>query len=696
MIKLIQIISEFRTQKPNGLVSFVLGVLIFFVFTGNLCAQEVTSPLIKSGLIHKFAQHIVWPQEEAIDTFRIGVFGEEPELMSNIMLLESFDLKGKPISIKKFARLSDIRGVHLLYLTRDANSEIQKISRQIAGTQTLMVSDRARNQNLIMINFLPMTEGKAEFEVNKVNITEAGMDIAPDLLLLGGTEIDVVGLFKQSQRALDRFKGQIDELSESFKNKSKQIEEQNKQIEEQKQEIEKQKREFEIQKQLYEEQARNSKLLQEEMDTHAEQLAKVLEEVEVKQQTLDSKIELISDQEVEISNQRAEIDNRTSILKEQEDQIKSQEKKIEVQVSQLSNFANTVARQRIFLYIIIAVCLLIVCLGFLIYRGYKIKKNANLEIEEKNRELEKGQEEIIAQSEEILQANEEVVATNEDLEIRKQELQYTLENLKLAQAQLIQSEKMASVGVLTAGIAHELNNPINFVSGNVKPLRRDIEDIFSIIEKYDDIINAGKLADAFKDVDAFKDNIDYSLLMKEVIGLLEGIEEGANRSSQIVKGLRSFSRLDEEKLQIYDIHEGIDSTLILLYNKIKSRIDIRKDYGDFKDIECYPSKLKQVLMNILTNSIQAIKGRGEIIIQTISSDIGIKIVIKDNGSGMTPEVKEHIFEPFYTTKDVGKGTGLGLSISFGIIEQHHGNIDVISESGKGSEFIISLPKTQSK
>ena len=686
----------FRNQKPTCMPSFVLGVAIFILFTGNLCAQEVTSPLIKSGLIHKFAQHIVWPQEEAIDTFRIGVFGEDPELMSNIMLLESFDLKGKPIAIKKFTRINDISGIHLLYLSRDANSEIQKVSRQIAGTQTLMVSDRARNQNLIMINFLPMTEGKAEFEVNKANITDAGMDIAPDLLLLGGTEIDVVGLFKQSQQAMERFKGQIDDLSESFKNKSKQIEEQNKQIEDQIQEIEKQKREFEIQKLLYEEQAHNSKMLQEEMDTNAERLAEVLKELEEKQQTLDSKIELISVQEVEISIQKAEIENRTSILKKQEDQVRSQEKKIEDQVSQLSNFANTVARQRIFLYIIIVVCILVVCLVFFIYNGYKIKKNANLEIEEKNRELEERQEEIILQSEEILQANEEVVATNEDLEIQKKELQYTLENLKLAQSQLIQSEKMASVGVLTAGIAHELNNPINFVSGNVKPLRRDIEDIFSVIEKYESIIKAGKLADAFSDVDALKDKIDYSLLMKEVIGLLEGIEEGANRSSQIVKGLRSFSRLDEEKLQIYDIHEGIDSTLILLYNKIKSRIEIKKDYGDFKEIECYPSKLKQVLMNILTNSIQAIEGKGEIIIQTISSDIGIKIIIKDNGRGMSHEVKEHIFEPFYTTKDVGKGTGLGLSISFGIIEEHKGNIDVISEPGKGSEFIISLPKAQSE
>jgi len=281
------------------------------------------------------------------------------------------------------------------------------------------------------------------------------------------------------------------------------------------------------------------------------------------------------------------------------------------------------------------------------------------------------------------------------LENQKRELLFTLENLKMTQSQLIQSEKMASVGVLTAGIAHELNNPINFVSGNVNPLRRDLDDVFSIIKKFEDIINANNLKDTFNDVDSLKQGLDYSFLMKEIISLLEGIEEGANRSSQIVKGLRSFSRLDEEDCQFYDVHEVIDSSLILLNNKIKNRIKIRKDYADFKDIECYPSKLNQVILNILTNSIQAIEDEGEIFIQTISSEIGVKIIIKDDGIGMTPEVKQHIFEPFFTTKEVGKGTGLGLSISYGIIEQHNGNIDVISEPGKGTEFIISLPRTLS-
>jgi len=351
------------------------------------------------------------------------------------------------------------------------------------------------------------------------------------------------------------------------------------------------------------------------------------------------------------------------------------------------------------------IAILMIFIGFGRWRTAKIKQqqkeleaevaNATVLIRAQKEEVENQRDEIEAQKEEIESQRDKVVATNEALEKHEHELKLTLENLKLTQSQLIQSEKMASVGILTAGIAHELNNPINFMSGNVNPLLRDVNDVFSLIEKYDEIIMSNKLEGTFSKVDELKREIDFSFLVKEILNLLEGIEDGANRSSQIVKGLRSFSRLDEEKCQLYDIHDGIDSTLILLHNKFKDRIIVRKEYGDFEEVECFPSKFNQVIMNILTNSIQAIEGEGEIFIQTVSSAIGIKIIIKDNGKGMTPEVKEHIFEPFFTTKEVGKGTGLGLSISYGIIEQHNGNIDVISEPGKGTEFIISLPKTQS-
>jgi len=304
------------------------------------------------------------------------------------------------------------------------------------------------------------------------------------------------------------------------------------------------------------------------------------------------------------------------------------------------------------------------------------------------------EENIQTLKDEIEKLKDEVVCISETSEKQKHELELTLENLKLTQSQLIQAEKMASVGVLTAGIAHELNNPINFMSGNVYPLQQDLKDVFSVLEKYEKTIEKHDLKSYFSEVNSLKEKIDYSYLIQEIYSLLEGIEEGAHRSSEIIKGLRSFSRLDEEACQFYDIHEGIDSSLVLLHNKIKDKIIVRKDYGEFEGLECFPSKLNQVIMNILTNSLQAMEKGGELFIQTVSSAIGIKIIIKDSGPGMSQEVKEHIFEPFYTTKEVGQGTGLGLSISYGIIEKHNGNIDVISEPGKGTEFIISLPRTQ--
>ena len=298
---------------------------------------------------------------------------------------------------------------------------------------------------------------------------------------------------------------------------------------------------------------------------------------------------------------------------------------------------------------------------------------------------------------EIEKLRAEIICIGETSEKQKRELELTLENLKQAQSQLIQSEKMASVGVMTAGIAHELNNPINFMSGNVFPLKQDLEEIFALLEKYEKIIEEKELGEYFAELETIKQEMDFTYLIQEIHSLLDGIEEGASRSSQIIKGLRSFSRLDDEACQFYDIHDGIEASLVLLQNKIKDKkITVRKDYGEFEGLECFPSQLNQVIMNILTNSIQAVEeGKGSLFIQTVSSAIGIKIIVKDNGKGMDPEVKKRMFDPFFTTKEVGQGTGLGLSISYGIIEKHKGNIDVISEPGKGTEFIISLPKSQS-
>lgn len=274
---------------------------------------------------------------------------------------------------------------------------------------------------------------------------------------------------------------------------------------------------------------------------------------------------------------------------------------------------------------------------------------------------------------------------------RNKDLNVALDDLKKTQAQLVDSEKMASLGQLTAGVAHEINNPINFVSGNVQPLRRDINDILEVLKKYDSVVDQLNLGTRFEDVYALKEELDFDFMLNEIDHLLDGIGEGASRTAEIVKGLRNFSRMDEHELKLANINEGLDSTLLILHNKIKNRITIEKHYGAFPDILCYPGQLNQVFLNLLNNAQEAIEGEGNIEIKTWKEENHVKVSIKDNGRGMDPKTKKKIFDPFFTTKEVGKGTGLGLSISFGIIEKHKGNIKVESKPGEGSTFIVSIP-----
>jgi signal transduction histidine kinase len=390
----------------------------------------------------------------------------------------------------------------------------------------------------------------------------------------------------------------------------------------------------------------------------------------------------------EKSKQIAEMQTKYETEKTEKENIILKEKEL-LNIEELK-------KQRITTISIGSISILLLILIVIIYRSSKVSKRKNKLLTEKNLLINEQKAELSANSENLRQANEEIRATNDDLEQQKEDLKVNIENLKQTQKQLIETAKMASLGQLTAGVAHELNNPINFVKGNVKPLKRDIEDVFEIINKYDLIIKNENLAEKFEEVETLKTKLDYTYVVKEINDLLEGINEGSSRTSEIVKGLRTFSRLEEEEFTKADIHEIIDSTLSILQNKIKSRINIKKDYKDIGLIECLPSKLNQVFMNIINNGIEAINGEGEINIQTSKTDNQVRISISDTGSGIKDETMNHIFEPFFTTKDVGDGTGLGLSISLGIINNHNGDIDVISELAKGTKFIITIPINQPK
>jgi two-component system, NtrC family, sensor kinase len=308
------------------------------------------------------------------------------------------------------------------------------------------------------------------------------------------------------------------------------------------------------------------------------------------------------------------------------------------------------------------------------------------------KQREKSQQALVAQTQENERiVREQNVFLEHKVQERTGELNVSLETLRNTQMKLVENEKMASLGVLTAGIAHEINNPINFIASSLNPLKRNLETLSELLDKYDAI---SQTHEAYPSIEAFKEEIDYEYTCEETNLLLTSISEGAERTTAIVKGLRNFSRLDEGERKKVDLNEGLESTLMLLQSNIRQKdIETVSSFGPLPETLCFPGQLNQVFMNILTNAIQAMSNKG---ILTVQSEFDptlaqIRIRVSDTGKGMSEAVMQKIFDPFFTTKAVGEGTGLGLSISYGIIQKHQGTIKVESEVGKGSTFWIVLP-----
>ncbi|MFN5855931.1 MAG: PAS domain S-box protein [Pseudanabaenaceae cyanobacterium] len=299
----------------------------------------------------------------------------------------------------------------------------------------------------------------------------------------------------------------------------------------------------------------------------------------------------------------------------------------------------------------------------------------------------------------------------EFLQQQTNELSATLHELKQTQMQLIQSEKMSSLGQLVAGVAHEINNPVSFIYGNLSHAARYAQDLLHLLELYQK-----EYTQPSPELAIEIESLDLPFLTKDFLKLLESMRIGAERIRSIVQSLRNFSRLDQAESKMIDIHEGLDSTLMILQNRLRPHGDypavkIAKEYGDLPLIECYAGQLNQVFMNILSNAIDALEEKfkqsqnqdASSLIPTISIHTQIidaewvRIAIADNGAGMSETIAQKIFDPFFTTKPVGKGTGLGMSISYQIItEGHHGRLQCHSTLMHGTEFVIELPMHQGK
>jgi signal transduction histidine kinase len=308
---------------------------------------------------------------------------------------------------------------------------------------------------------------------------------------------------------------------------------------------------------------------------------------------------------------------------------------------------------------------------------------------------------LLAAFEDVVYLSQKYQASENALRKLNAQLQETVhserqahEALKQAQSRLVQAEKLSALGQMVAGVAHEINNPLAFVSNNITVLKRDVGELCELLRLYQeaDTVLAVQQPELVQRISALAEQIDLAYTLDNLQGLLNRSREGLSRIQQIVKNLRDFARLDESELKQADINAGVESTINIIHGQAKNQgVQIQRELAPLPELTCYPAQVNQVVLNLLANAIDACQRGGQVTVRTCPRPDGVEIHILDTGSGIDPAVRERIFDPFFTTKPPGQGTGLGLSISYGIVQKHGGKIGFESVPGRGSHFTVFLP-----
>ncbi|OHB25147.1 MAG: hypothetical protein A2X84_09075 [Desulfuromonadaceae bacterium GWC2_58_13] len=286
-----------------------------------------------------------------------------------------------------------------------------------------------------------------------------------------------------------------------------------------------------------------------------------------------------------------------------------------------------------------------------------------------------------------------VVTLHDTTELKRvtQALDDAYRELQATHAQMLHKEKMASIGLLAAGVAHEINNPLGFILSNLGTLDKYVQRLIGFVQAQAEMLASPERGGGGALLAEKRKQLKLDYIMDDITQVIAESREGAERVKKIVQNLRSFSRLDEAEWKPADLHECLENTLNMVWNEIKYKAEITRDYGELPMIDCNPGQINQVFMNLLVNAAHAIEAQGTITLRTRCEEGFVRVSIADTGCGIPEGIRARIFEPFFTTKDVGKGTGLGLGISYDIVKKHGGEILVESETGKGSTFTVVLP-----
>jgi len=635
----------------NKLFLYRLFILFGFISTiaatNTIHGQSFSRNEIKAAYLTEIPESVVWPNENHKSSFVIGVLGENPEMLNSLKLIaRKKTIKNKAIEIKTYTAINQITNIDLLYITQDWNPAIKDVYNQINQKNILLVSDSCADKSYVMLNFIDTEESQLRFEINKSNLILEGFNLLPDILLIGGTEMDVAQLYKEIER-------EVADVKERLLRREKELHVKEEQLSSQQDMLAELSVLMVEQKKSIEDRETQLKELQSELMHASNQLTYSKELLMANSAEFREKLMAIQEKEKEVLKLSNLIEDNILLLSKQKKNIASQEKLLDQQSNEIGAQSHQIEIQRNWIVLgTLALVVLLTLLGFIFYIN-KARKKAN------------------------------------------DSLKDALTEVKEAQSYMLLSEKMSSLGQLTAGIAHEINNPVNFINTGVHSLVQDLNDLMLVLKAYEENED---FSPTFKaKISALKKELDFSYLEESIPQTCEDISIGVDRVTKIIEGLRHFSIKRKTEKAYDDLHSSLDSTLVLLQHNYKNKIELIKEYDpNLPEFYCFPGQINQVFLNLLTNAEQAIKEKGTVRITTKNYDEYITISISDTGMGIPEDIRNKIFEPFYTTKDIGSGTGLGLSISYGIIEKHGGELTFTSKVGEGTEFVTKLPKTEMK
>ncbi len=621
---------------------------------------------ITGAYVYNFARYVQWPENAVSDSFSILLISSNAELINEFKNFSSIrKINNTPIKLSVCQKLSTLKGLipNLVFVSEDQSNSFDLVYKTYRELPVLIVTENLKSRSLAMINLYGSEGSELVFEVNKANLITHHLSMHPELLLSGGTEIDVAELYRSQQKLLEDEQQKIEQLNDSLLQLRQVIVSSLQQLETRQDDLKKQ-------KQQLLEQEKEIGAGKEQIVRQNQSISKQLKAMAAQENLLEEQRRSIEEQEAELSEQKIFNEKQQIEILESKQTLDSLAGEIVQKNTALSEQLKVISRQKqimILSVVTVAMALVILVLLWISYLG---KKRRNVMLQMQKMKIE--------------EAHNKIKATNKSLF-------NTITQLKEAQSQLVSSEKMASLGVLTAGIAHEINNPVNFIYTGINSLKKDYNDLAAVFKKVDQLMPGADNVLLIDEINTLKVQYGFDEILEIIPQTIEDIKTGAERSAEIIRGLRNFSRIDKDAMTLADIHEGIDSALLLLKNKFKLHIRIEKNYGSIPLIECYPGKLNQAFLNLLSNAIDAIENEGVIKIATCKEGDRIKVSVADTGNGIPPEIIDKIFDPFFTTKSVGKGVGLGLSITFGIVQEHGGKVEVKSELNQGTEFTVYLP-----